>query len=181
MQTWPQSEDKMQHDFVVGLGGNLGERERFIARGVELIARLPLEITRLSHVYESPPLGPPQPAYLNAAVRVRTEVTPHALLDGLLAIEAAVGRVRDVRWGPRVLDLDILWAQSAFVSERLTIPHAQLTARTFALAPLLDVAPELAPSYAPSLRALGGAPQLHGTLRFDRVSLMCDFMANSAL
>lgn len=171
----------MQQDYVVGLGGNLGERERFLVRGVESIARLPVEIISLSRVYESPPLGPPQPAYLNAAARVRSVLGPHALLDALLAIEAALGRVRDVRWGPRVLDLDILWAQDAFVSERLTIPHSQLSARTFALAPLLDVVPALHARYGAALNALGGAPPLHGTLRFDPVSLMCDFAPNAAL
>ena len=171
----------MQQDYVVGLGGNLGERERFLASGVEQIARLPVEIVQLSPVYETPPLGPPQPSYLNAAVRVRSAHAPHALLDGLLSIEAALGRVRDVRWGPRVLDLDILWAESAFVSERLTIPHSQLSARTFALAPLLDVAPELAASYGAALHALGGAPRVYGALRFDRVSLMCDFTQSVTL
>ena len=171
----------MQQDYVVGLGGNLGEREAYLTRGVELIARLPLQIAGVSRVYETAALGPPQPAYLNAAVRVRSAQLPLALLDQLLAIEAAVGRVRDVRWGPRVLDLDLLWAQHAFVSERLTIPHSQLRARTFALAPLLDVAPELQASYGPALCALGGAPHVCGALRFEPQTQRCVFTPSDAL
>ena len=169
------------HHYVVGLGSNLGERERYLTRAVAQIALLPLQIVCVSRVFESPPLGPPQPAYLNAAVRLSSVLPPIALLDGLLAIEAGAGRVRDVRWGPRVLDLDILWANDVFVSERLTIPHSQLPARTFALAPLLDVAPELGPSYAPALQALGGAPRVVGALRFDRTSLGCEFTVSGTL
>ena len=171
----------MQQDYVVGLGGNLGERERYLERGVEQLARLPLEIVGVSRVYETPALGPPQPAYLNAAVRLRSADPPLRLLDRLLAIEAALGRVRDVRWGPRVLDLDILWAENAFDSERLTIPHSQLRARTFALAPLLDVAPELLPDYGPSLAALGGAPRVHALLRFEPEILRCEIAPSSTL
>ena len=171
----------MQQDYVVGLGGNLGERERYVERGVEQLARLPLEIARVSRVYETEALGPPQPAYLNAAVRLRSAEPPLTLLDRLLAIEAALGRVRDVRWGPRVLDLDILWAENAFDSERLTIPHSQLRARTFALAPLLDVAPELLPSYGPVLAALGGAPRVHALLRFEPAALRFTITPSPAL
>jgi len=171
----------MQQEYVVGLGSNLGERERFLTRGAELIARLPVQVLCVSRVYETAGLGPPQPAYLNAALRLRSAEAPLELLAGLHAIEAAVGRVRGERWGPRVLDLDILWAENAFVSERLTIPHSQLSARTFALAPLLDVSPELAASYGPALQALGGAPLVVGALHFDRTSLGCEFTARSTL
>lgn len=170
----------MSRAFVIGIGTNLGERERYLVRAVEEIARLGA-IEALSAVYETPPLGPPQPDYLNAAVRIASELTPEALLDGLLAIEAAVGRVRDVRWGPRVLDLDILWSEVAHASERLRIPHAELRSRTFALAPLLDVAPELAPEYAGALQELGGSPRVCGKLSWNRALQVCELEGVVAL
>jgi len=164
----------MSRAFVIGIGSNLGERERYLVRAVEAIARLGA-VEALSSVYETPPLGPPQPDYLNAAVRIASELTPLALLDSLLRIEAAVGRVRDVRWGPRVLDLDILWSEVAHASARLNIPHAELRSRTFALAPLLDVVPELASEYAGALQELGGPPRVCGILSWNRALQMCEF------
>jgi 2-amino-4-hydroxy-6-hydroxymethyldihydropteridine diphosphokinase len=165
--------------FVIGLGGNLGERERYLTRGVEAVARLALQVEAVSRVYESAAIGPPQPAYLNAALRVSgvDAAAPEQLLDALLGIEAALGRVRDVRWGPRVLDLDILWSTHPHVSAKLNIPHRELTARTFALAPLLDVAPELAPQYAGALEGLGGPPRVCGALRWDRTAMACEYAA----
>jgi 2-amino-4-hydroxy-6-hydroxymethyldihydropteridine diphosphokinase len=132
-------------------------------------------VEALSPVYETPPLTPPQPDYLNAAVRVASELGPEALLDGLLAIEASVGRVRDVRWGSRVLDLDILWSELPYTSSRLQIPHVELRSRTFALAPLLDVAPELAPEYARALQELGGPARVCGILSWNRALQVCEF------
>jgi 2-amino-4-hydroxy-6-hydroxymethyldihydropteridine diphosphokinase len=156
----------MARDFVIGLGSNLGERERLLTQAVTRIAALPeLQLGALSRIFESDGMGPPQPRYLNAAVRVACAADADALLDQLLAIEAALGRIRDVRWGPRLIDLDILWGSETLCSARLTVPHAHLRERNFALAPLLDVAPELATEYAAALAALGGEPALHGKLR----------------
>ena len=96
----------------------------------------------ISAVYETDPVGPPQPVFLNAAVSLTTELGPLELLDALLAIERDLGRVRVERWGPRVIDLDILWTDAgAFDSARLTVPHPELRQRVFALRPLLDVEP----------------------------------------
>jgi len=129
-------------DVVVGLGANLGDRTTTLAWAAGEIERLGRVVGR-SHLYETEPVGPPQPRFLNAAVRLRTPLEPRALLVDLLAIEAKAGRVRRERWGPRVLDLDILWvAGLAMRSEDLVIPHPELTRRAFALIPLLDVAPE---------------------------------------
>jgi 2-amino-4-hydroxy-6-hydroxymethyldihydropteridine diphosphokinase len=156
----------MARDFVIGLGSNLGERERFLTQAVTRIAALPeLRVRALSRIFETEALGPPQPRYLNAAVRVECAAQADALLKQLLAIEAALGRIRDVRWGPRLIDLDILWGSQALSAPQLTVPHAHLRERTFALAPLLDVAPELASEYAATLAALGGEPAVHGKLR----------------
>jgi 2-amino-4-hydroxy-6-hydroxymethyldihydropteridine diphosphokinase len=162
-----EGSDAMAHVFVVGLGSNLGEREGFLALGVTRIAALPdLRVAALSRVFETDAVGPPQPRYLNAAVRVVSESNAETLLQQLLAIELSLGRTRTLHWGPRVLDLDILWANEAIDSPQLTVPHARLRERTFALAPLLDVAPELSRDYAEALATLGGAPLVHGKLRW---------------
>jgi 2-amino-4-hydroxy-6-hydroxymethyldihydropteridine diphosphokinase len=172
----------MARDFVVGLGSNLGDRPSFLTRGIErLAASSGLQIGALSNVYETPGMGPPQPDYLNAAVRVAAELTPELeperLLDRLLEIERGLGRTRELRWGPRVLDLDLLWSSRSFDSERLHIPHVHLRERTFALAPLLDVAPELDAEYATILRGLGGRPHCVGKLTFDSARSRCEYIA----
>jgi 2-amino-4-hydroxy-6-hydroxymethyldihydropteridine diphosphokinase len=101
-------------------------------------------VEKTSHVYVTAPVGDiPQPNYLNAAALVEYEGTPEELLDILLAIEGKLGRVRGEKWGPRVIDLDLLWAEG-IVSEtpRLTVPHPRLQERAFALVPLLELVPD---------------------------------------
>ena len=160
--------------YVIGAGANLGSPSENLAQGLSLLCRLPdVRVTALSRVYESDPVGPPQPRYLNAAVRVSTALPAVDLLSQLLAIEAALGRVRDVRWGPRTLDLDLLWAEHPVTTERLVVPHPHLHERPFALAPLLDAAPELALECAPLLAQLGGAPELWGVLSFRGDGIAC--------
>lgn len=114
----------------------------------------------MSPLYETEPLGPAQPDFLNAAYRVRTDLDPLALLDVLLRVERRLGRDRSTaeRWGPRSLDLDFLWdAQGAFDDDGLHVPHAELEHRRFAMTPMLAVAPELNERYAGALAAAGGA------------------------
>lgn len=123
-----------------------------------------------SRTYETAPWGEvPQGPYLNAAVLVAWSQSPHELLEALLAIEREAGRVRDVRYGPRTLDLDVLWIEDlALHSESLVVPHPRLRERAFALCPMLDVAPfaldpEGLPYERPSLEgilAIDGEPQL---------------------
>ena len=129
-------------DVVVGLGANLGDRQSTLEAAVDELGRLGRVVGR-SRLYETEPVGPPQPKYLNAAVRLECSLEPRALLAELHAIERRAGRERRERWGPRVLDLDILWvAGHTEHSDELVIPHPELTRRAFALMPLLDVAPE---------------------------------------
>lgn len=162
-------------DYVIGMGSNLGTPSDNLARGATLLCAEPqLRVTALSRVYETEPLGPPQPRYLNAAMRVQSALDAHALLDQLLAIERALGRVRDVRWGPRTLDLDLLWAERPVASSRLSVPHPHLQERTFALAPLLDVAPELTVRYGTALSTLGGAPLVWGRLLRNESTIVCE-------
>jgi 2-amino-4-hydroxy-6-hydroxymethyldihydropteridine diphosphokinase len=142
---------------VVGLGSNLGAREALLAQAVRALAALPgAELLACSALYASAALGPPQPDYLNAAVRLSWRGALPALLDALLALERAAGRVRTQKWGPRTLDLDILWASEACETPALRVPHPELEQRWFALQPLLEVAPELGPRYAAVLARLGG-------------------------
>ncbi len=128
---------------VIGLGSNVGDRLgalRAAVRGIERVA----VVEAVSRVYETAPVGgPPQGDFLNAAVLVRYEGAPLALLDALLAIERTMGRVRREKWGPRVIDLDVLWIEGkVHDDERLLVPHPGLVERAFALAPMRDVAPD---------------------------------------
>ena len=100
-------------------------------------------IKKISRVYASAPIGPPQPDYLNAAALILWDRPLIDLLAVLLRIEADLGRVRRDRWQARTIDLDILWSDDLPIfSDDLTVPHAQLAERAFAMLPLLDVAPD---------------------------------------
>ncbi len=129
---------------MVGLGSNVGDRLLHLQCAVQALVRV-TTVTARSSVYETPAVGPPQPDYLNAAVRLRARTSPIELLRLLLGIEQDGGRTRspDTRWGPRTIDLDVLWiAGVALDTEELTVPHPRLAERAFALLPLLDVAPD---------------------------------------
>jgi 2-amino-4-hydroxy-6-hydroxymethyldihydropteridine diphosphokinase len=128
---------------VIGLGANEGERLANLQAAVSALHKV-MRVERVSRVYETAPVGgPAQPDFLNAAVLVAYEGGPEDLLDALLAIERGMGRARRQRWGPRVIDLDVLWIDGLAVeTERLTVPHPRLPERGFALRPLVDVVPE---------------------------------------
>ena len=134
-------------DAYVALGSNLGDREEhLLAALAALRARPDVEVVAVSRVYQTPPVGPPpQGPYLNAAVHLRTSLSPRALLGCLLEIEASRGRKREGdRWSARTLDLDLLFYGSLTLDEPgLRIPHPRLHERVFVLAPLCDVAPGL--------------------------------------
>jgi 2-amino-4-hydroxy-6-hydroxymethyldihydropteridine diphosphokinase len=129
-------------DAVIGIGGNLGDVRETLSQAIRAIdARF--RVLAVSALYETEPVGPPQPVFLNAAVRVELTESPEALLAELLSIEARFGRVRRERHGPRTLDLDVLWIDGVQVDQpSLTVPHARVHERRFALEPLLDVAPD---------------------------------------
>lgn len=131
-----------QTDCVLGIGANLGDRERTFAWALERLQRLG-QVVAISNVYENPAVGgPPQPDYLNAAIRLKTRLPPLALLEATQHIELIAGRERSVHWGPRTLDLDLLWIPGIEVStSTLQIPHPRLLERPFALLPLIEVAP----------------------------------------
>ena len=130
----------------VGIGSNLGDRESHLSRAVELLSTADnIEVSAVSQIRETEPVGPvEQGPFLNAAVRVETELAPRELLHLLLDIEERMGRVRRERFGPRTIDLDLLLYGDEVVDEPgLTVPHPRLTERRFALEPLSDLDPGL--------------------------------------
>ncbi|UQA61255.1 2-amino-4-hydroxy-6-hydroxymethyldihydropteridine diphosphokinase [Polyangium aurulentum] len=132
---------------VLGLGSNLGDRAGNLALAVtHLGAERGIVVLARSPIYVTPPAGgPPQGDYLNAAALLSTALPAREILTRTLAIEHALGRVRPdpVRWGPRTIDLDLLWIEGEVIDEPgLTVPHPRLGERAFALRPLLDVAPD---------------------------------------
>jgi 2-amino-4-hydroxy-6-hydroxymethyldihydropteridine diphosphokinase len=128
----------------VGLGSNLGDRAAHLLLGLSALSRLPkTRLLRLSPVYETDPVGPPQPPYLNMVAELETELSPKGLLAEMLRIEKALGRERRERWGPRTLDLDLLLYGDLVLEEAgLSVPHPRLHERAFVLVPLLDLLPE---------------------------------------
>lgn len=132
-------------DAFIGLGSNLADPAAQLARAVAELAALPDTVmVAQSPFYRSKPVGPQdQPDFVNGAVWLRTGLAALALLDRLQAIEQAHGRERLRHWGPRTLDLDLLlYGNQTITSERLTVPHPELTNRDFVLQPLLDLDPQ---------------------------------------
>ena len=129
----------------VGLGSNLGEREMNIRRAVEIFDQnASVSSVRLSSLYETEPVGPPQPKYLNAAAGVATVLSPRGLLTACQHVEQELGRVRTVKWGPRVIDVDVLLYGREIVDEPgLQIPHPLMHERSFVLEPLAELAPDV--------------------------------------
>ena len=125
----------------LALGSNLGDRLETLGRAVDLLSASPgIEVVRSSRVYETEPVGPPQPAFLNAVLEVRTDLEPRDLLDACRAVEEELGRVRDERWGPRTIDVDLLTYDERTVDEPdLTIPHPRMHERGFVLVPLREL------------------------------------------
>jgi 2-amino-4-hydroxy-6-hydroxymethyldihydropteridine diphosphokinase len=130
----------------LGLGSNLGDR---LANVREAVRRLGLvegvRVLNVSSTYETEPVGgPPQPKYLNAACEIETELGARELLNAVLAIEDAMGREREARWGPRNIDVDVLMLGSDIVDEPdLTVPHPRMHEREFVLRPLDEIAPDV--------------------------------------
>lgn len=129
---------------LIGLGGNLGNVRERLDAAVEALDAVPgIAVTARSRFYRTPPWGNvDQPDFVNAAVAVDTALGAHELLDAMLSVERAFGRVRDgERWGPRTLDLDLLaYGDAVIRDERLDVPHPRIPERAFVLLPLADIA-----------------------------------------
>jgi 2-amino-4-hydroxy-6-hydroxymethyldihydropteridine diphosphokinase len=148
-------------DAYIALGSNMDSPHSQLDSALEALAQHPhIEIIGVSSRYQTPPIGPQQPDFINAAAQLSTDLSPLALLDALQAIEQQQNRVRSIHWGPRTLDLDILFYNNlvgdplvieplvidslVIESERLTIPHPRIGERAFVLVPLMDLNPQLA-------------------------------------
>ena len=134
----------VSHRAVVALGSNLGDRERYLRFAVRELGN----VTAMSQVFETEPVGGPddQGAYLNMVVVVETTLDPFAFLRRCQRIEANALRQRVVHWGPRTLDVDLLFYDDMTISsENLKVPHPRIFERRFVLTPLSEVAPELCP------------------------------------
>jgi 2-amino-4-hydroxy-6-hydroxymethyldihydropteridine diphosphokinase len=144
---------------IVALGSNLGSRARNLDFALQQLA----PIVALSQVFETEPIGGPQAQgpFLNLVASLDTTLDPHALLRRCQAIEAMAGRTREVRWGPRTLDIDLLFYGDACLrSDELTLPHPRLHERRFVLAPLAEIAPERCPpGWCDALPAQGVLPR----------------------
>ena len=131
----------------LGLGSNVGDREAHLRAALDLLGTHGVEVEAVSSTYETEPVGEilDQPDFLNAAIRVRTGLEPEELLDVCKAIEVEQGRMMaGPRHGPRPLDIDLLLlGDIELETERLTLPHPQVTSRRFVLAPLLELDPKL--------------------------------------
>ena len=128
----------------LSLGTNLGDRRANLRQAIALL-RVEMEVTAVSPLYQTAPWGvTDQPDFLNLCVAAITDKPPQQLLSCLKSIEAELGRKTSYRWGPRLIDIDILFYDDLILQdEALTIPHASIADRAFVLAPLADIAPDL--------------------------------------
>ncbi|MEO1334511.1 MAG: 2-amino-4-hydroxy-6-hydroxymethyldihydropteridine diphosphokinase [Myxococcota bacterium] len=126
----------------LALGANLGEPVDQLVDAVERLAHDELQVVARSRLYRSAPVGPPgQPDYINAAIEVTTTLSPTQLLKHTQGVEQAMGRVKTVRWGPRLVDIDIaIYGSHTIDTPDLVVPHRELANRRFVLAPLADLA-----------------------------------------
>jgi len=166
----------------LALGTNQGDRLQNLRRAVQLLESA-VHVTRRSAVYETAPWGvTDQPDFLNMAVEGHTKLKPFELLDALKQIERAMGRQETIRYGPRVIDLDILLYDDLILqTERLEIPHARMAERAFVLIPLQDIAPNLVhPRLQRAVSELAAAlPKDGGVRKFSERITRTDGTTNS--
>lgn len=131
---------------IVALGSNIGDKVENVERAVSLLIEDDaIELTARSRIYKTPPWGiTDQDWFVNACIGVKTSHDPHALLARCLAVEESMGRKRAEKWGPRIIDLDVLVYGDVELSDAdLTLPHPHITKRAFVLAPMADIAADL--------------------------------------
>ena len=152
---------------AIGLGSNLEDSRDHIRRALVALGKLPdTRLLAASPLYGSVAVGPKQPDYVNACALLETGLEPLTLLDALQAIEQAHQRVREIRWGPRTLDLDLLLYDTRQIDHpRLTVPHAQMSHRNFVLYPLADVWPDATLPDGRTLDSLLAACTMEGLWR----------------
>lgn len=126
----------------ISIGSNLGDREKYSRQAIEGISEF-AKVTAVSAFYETEPVGfEDQPQFINSVAEIETELSPHGLLEKLRSVENKLGRVRETKWGPRTIDLDIIFYGNEVLNDPdLTIPHPEAHKRRFVLEPLEEIAP----------------------------------------
>ena len=127
----------------LGLGSNIGDRKQQLLKAIDLIENIKgIKVTKQSSIYETAPIGyTDQPNFLNLCLEIETELSPQQLLKHCLDIEQQLHRVREIRWGPRTLDIDILlYSDDIIETDNLSVPHPRMQERAFVLIPLNDIA-----------------------------------------
>jgi 2-amino-4-hydroxy-6-hydroxymethyldihydropteridine diphosphokinase len=146
----------------LALGSNLGDKRAMLTEALARLDATPrIAVVAHSAFYRTPPWGDTdQDWFLNAAAAVETDLAPHDLLAACLAVEQALGRVRDRKWGPRIIDIDVLVYEGVTVRDAaLVLPHPYMMERAFVLAPLAEIAPDLAVDGVPVREALAKLDQ----------------------
>lgn len=136
----------MEQTAFLSLGSNIGNRSAYLDSAIKsLIKRYPISVVNVSSIYETDPVGyEDQELFLNMVIQVKTQLSPFELLDACMATEKILGRKREIRWGPRTIDLDILlYNDENILTERLVIPHPRLHERSFVVIPLLEISPDI--------------------------------------
>lgn len=140
-QEWGAKESSKQS--AIALGSNLGDSLTILKDALNILAQTPgIVLVTHSSWYQTKPVGPPQPDYINGCAVLGVQLTPQELLETLLRIEAQLGRVRQERWGPRTVDLDLLLFDDLILeTPTLQLPHPRMKERAFVLVPLAEIAP----------------------------------------
>jgi len=144
IQSLPSGLSPQPSRAVIGLGGNIGAVLENLNRAIAVLDNTPgIAVSRCSSWYQSHPVGPPQPDFINGCALLDVTLSPPALLNSLLAIEQQFGRIRQQRWGPRTLDLDLIFYDNQRLTlANLQIPHPQFHLRPFVLVPLGEIVPQ---------------------------------------
>jgi 2-amino-4-hydroxy-6-hydroxymethyldihydropteridine diphosphokinase len=141
-----QGVDKVENTAFIAIGSNIGDRLQYLSNGIkQMNAHDKIKLVNASSIYETDPVGyTDQDAFLNMVIQVKTTLGPYELIDELLLIEEILGRKREIKWGPRTLDLDILlYNQENIESEKLIVPHPRMQERAFVMVPLLEIDPHI--------------------------------------
>lgn len=160
----------------IALGSNIGDREYWLMEAVRQLNQLHgVRVTALSHIYETAPVGyTDQGPFLNMVAALTSERTVHELFQEMMAIESRLGRKRDIHWGPRTIDLDLLMIDNLtqqIHEPELIVPHPRMLERAFVLIPLLDVLEPHHPDYVKLSAITEGLPDKEGVERWKQVQL----------
>ncbi|MFA6240298.1 MAG: 2-amino-4-hydroxy-6-hydroxymethyldihydropteridine diphosphokinase [Candidatus Hydrogenedentales bacterium] len=153
----------------LSIGSNLGDRQANLFGAVACLRKIPgTRVVNVSSVYETAPVGDiDQPPFLNLATGIETVLAPLELLDAIQDIERQMGRVPSRKWGPRLIDIDIvLWDDRIIDSARLMVPHSEFRRRAFVMRPLAEIAPEAVdPATGSTVAVLAGLPEAQGDVQ----------------